>query len=89
MLNKQHIRTQEWYLFDKDGSWSTGKPESFIPEFTPSNSSYKYEQINLKPSKSQYHRKRKELSLSFSIPPSPYLLCNTHTHTLSLVIYKM
>ena len=31
-LIKQHIRTQEWYLFDKDGGSSTGKqdPPSLI-----------------------------------------------------------
>ena len=38
-LIKQHIRTQEWYLFDKGGSGSTGKPEPSTPEFTPSNAS--------------------------------------------------
>ena len=45
---KQHSRTQEWNLLDKDGGGSTGKPEPFIPEFTPSNVSYKYEPVNLK-----------------------------------------
>ena len=25
-LIKQHIKTQKWYLFDKDGGSSTGKP---------------------------------------------------------------
>ena len=51
-LIKQHIRTQEWYLFDKDGGSSTGKLEPSIPDFTPSNVSYKYESVNLKSSKS-------------------------------------
>ena len=65
-LIKQHIRTQEWYLFNKDESGLTGKPEPSIPEFTPSNASYKYEPVNLKPLKSQYHRKRKYVML---LPP--------------------
>ena len=47
-LIKQHIRTQEWYLFDKNGGGSTGKPEPSLPEFTPFNASYKYEPVNLK-----------------------------------------
>ena len=56
---KQHIRTQECYLFDKDGGGLTGKPESSILKFTSSNTSYKYEPVNLKPLKSQSNRKRK------------------------------
>ena len=58
-LIKQHIRTQEWYLFEKDGGGSTGKLEPSIPEFTPSNASYKFEAVKLKPSKSQSQRKRR------------------------------
>ena len=51
-LIKHNVQTQEWYLFDKGGSGSTGKPEPSIPEFMPSNASYKNEPVNLKPSKS-------------------------------------
>ena len=51
-LIKQHIRTQEWYLFDRDGGGSTAKPEPSIPEFTPSNASYKFEVVNINPSRS-------------------------------------
>ena len=58
-LIKQHIRTQEWYLFDKGGSGSTGKLKPSIPKFTPSNAIYKYEPMNLKPSKSQHQRRKK------------------------------
>ena len=58
-LIKKHIRMQEWYLFDNDGGSSIGKPKPSIPDFIPSNASYKYEPVNLKPSKSQYHIKRK------------------------------
>ena len=56
-LIKQHLLTQEWYLFDKEGSASTGKPEPSIPEYTPSNASYKFKLVNLKSFK---HQKRKK-----------------------------
>ena len=39
-LIKQHTLTQEWYLFNKGEISSFGKPESSIPEFTPSQASY-------------------------------------------------
>ena len=42
-LIKQHIRTQEWYLFDKGGDGSIEKPEPSILEFTPFNANYKFE----------------------------------------------
>ena len=47
-LIKQHIRTQEWYLFDRNRDGSTAKPEPSIPEFTPLNASYKFEAVDLK-----------------------------------------
>ena len=76
-LIKQHIRTQEWYLFDKGGGGSIGKPEPSILEFTPSNASYKFEPINLKPSK--YQIRKKIGSISLSIPPSLFIsLCIAH-----------
>ena len=56
-LIRQHIRIQEWYLFDKGSGGSTKKPEPSILDFTPSNGSYKFEPVNLKPSK--YHRRKK------------------------------
>ena len=73
-LIKQHLKTQEWYLFDKGEGGSTGKPEPSIPEYTPSNANYKYEPINLKPSKHQIRKKIGfipfSLSFPFSISPS-------------------
>ena len=51
-LRKQTIRMQEWYLFYRNGEGSTLKQEPSIPEFTPSNASYKSEAVNLKPSRS-------------------------------------
>ena len=51
-LIKQNIRMQEWYLFDRNGEGSTPKPEHSIPEFTPLNATYKFEAVNLKPSRS-------------------------------------
>ena len=58
-LIKQHIRTQEWYLFVRNGESSTTKPEPSILEFTPSNASYKFEVVNLKHSRSQSYRKKR------------------------------
>ena len=58
-LIKQNIRMKEWYHFDKNGEGSTPKLEPPILEFTPSNSSYKFEAVNLKPSKSQSHKKKR------------------------------
>ena len=56
-LIKQHTLTQEWYLFNKGEISSVGKPKSSIPEFTPSQGSYKLEPVNLKPSKAQRKKK--------------------------------
>ena len=58
-LIKKNIRKQERYLFDRNREGSTPKPEPSIPEFTPSNASYKFEAMNLKPSKSQSHIKKR------------------------------
>ena len=58
-LIRQQTLTQEWYLFNKGEISSAGKPESSIPEFTPSQARYKYELVNLKPSKSQHQRRKK------------------------------
>ena len=52
-LIRQHLLTQEWYLFNMGEISSTGKPKSSIPECTPSQASYEFEPVNLKPSKSQ------------------------------------
>ena len=52
-LIRQHLLTQEWYLFNKEEISSTSKPESSIPEFTPSQAIYKFEPVNLKTLKSQ------------------------------------
>ena len=57
-LIKHKIGLQEWYLFDNNGKSSIPKPEHSIPKFTPSNASYKFEAVNLKPSRSQSHRKK-------------------------------
>ena len=54
---RQHLLTQEWYLFNNGEICSTGEPESSIPEFTPSQARYKFEQVNLKPLKSQRKKK--------------------------------
>ena len=51
-LIKQNIRMQEWYLSDRNEEGSTPKPEHSIPEFTPLNVTYKFEAVNLKPSRS-------------------------------------
>ena len=56
-LIKQHLRTQEWYLFDTGEGGSTRKPEPSIPEYTPSNANYKYELVNNKPFKRQKRKK--------------------------------
>ena len=58
-LIKQNIRMQEWYLFDRNGEGLTTKLEPSIPKFTPSNASYKFEAVNLKPSRSQSHTKKR------------------------------
>ena len=58
-LIKQNIWMQEWYLFDRNGEGSTPKLEHSIPKFKPSNASYKFEAVNLKPSRSQSHREKK------------------------------
>ena len=58
-LIKQNIRMQEWYLIDMNREGLTPKPEHSLPEFTPSNASYKFEAVNLKPSRSQSHRKKR------------------------------
>ena len=58
-LIKKNIRMQEWYLFENNGEGSTPQPEPFIPEFTPSNASYKFEVVNLKPSRSQSHKRKR------------------------------
>ena len=57
-LIKQNIRMQEWYLFDMNGEGSTPKPEHSIPEFTPSNASYKFEVVNLSPQDLSHIEKR-------------------------------
>ena len=57
-LIKHNVKMQEWYLFDMNGESSIPKPEPSIREFTPSNASYKFEAVNLKPSRSQSHRKK-------------------------------
>ena len=56
---KKNIIMQEWYLFDMIVEGSTTKPEPSIHEFTPSNAGYKFEEVNLKPSISQSHRKKR------------------------------
>ena len=48
-LFKKKIKMQEWYLFDRIGDGSTPKPEHSIPEFTPSNASYKFEAMTSSP----------------------------------------
>ena len=53
---KQKAITQEWYFLNK-GDSTTAPPQPSIPDFTPSNANYKYEPMNLKPSKS-YRRKK-------------------------------
>ena len=58
-LIKQNIRKQEWYLFDRNGEGSTPKPEHSIPKFTPSNASYEFEAVNIKPLRSRSHRKKR------------------------------
>ena len=58
-LIKKNIRMQEWYLFDRNGEGSTPTLEPSIPVFTPSNASYKFEEVNLKPSKSKSHKKKR------------------------------
>ena len=70
---KQNIIMQEWYLFDRNREGSTTKPEPSIHEFTPLNASYKFEAVNLKPSRSPIERRDNSLF----IPHSFYLLCHS------------
>ena len=55
-LIRQNTLTQELYFLNKGEDSTTAKPQPSIPDFTPSNASYKYEPVNLKPSK--YQRKK-------------------------------
>ena len=56
-LIRKHLLTQKWYRFNKGEISSTGKLESSIPEITPSQANYKFEPVNLKPTKSQRKKK--------------------------------
>ena len=62
-LIRQHLLTQEWYLFNKGEISSTSKPESSIPKFTPSQAKYKFEPMNLKPQNPKERRNELYLAL--------------------------
>ena len=42
-LIRQNALTQEWYFLNKGEYSLTAKPQPSIPDFTPSNATYKYE----------------------------------------------
>ena len=48
----------EWAINKLLGDKTTEKPKASIPNFVPSQASYQFEQVNVKPSK-PHHRKKK------------------------------
>ena len=56
-LIRQNTLTRECFFLNKEEDSTTEKPLPLILDFTPSNASYKYEPVNLKPFK--YQRKKK------------------------------
>ena len=56
-LIRTNARMLEWMTNQLIGDRTIENPQSSIPDFTPSNASYQYELVNLKPSKSQRKKK--------------------------------
>ena len=56
-LIKHNARMLEWFTLKLAGDRTVERPQGSIPNFIPSQGSYQYDLVNLKPSKSQRKKK--------------------------------